>query len=99
VTSKIVSTSVKHACCFKGECHDLDYCYNSFPGRPDQARAKIDNNCCRANLSREHVRSLVLDQWVEDKHVKGCIRLEVCKLTRKGLKDPTSGGKLRGLVM
>jgi hypothetical protein len=64
-------------------------CYNLFPGRPDKAGAKIDNNCCRANLSREHVGSLLLDQWVKDKHVKGCIRLEVCKLTRKGLKDST----------
>jgi hypothetical protein len=40
-------------------------------GRPDKAGAKIDNNCCRADLSREHVGSLLLDQWVKDKHVKG----------------------------
>jgi len=65
------------------------FCYDLFLGRPDKAGAEIDNNCCRANLSREHVGSLLLDQWVEDKHVKGCIGLEVCKLTREGSKDPT----------
>ena len=42
-------------------------CYDSFPGRPSKARAKVDTNCCRANLNREHVGSLLLDQWVEDK--------------------------------
>jgi hypothetical protein len=61
----------------------LALCYNWFPGRPDKAGAKIDNNCCRASLDREHVGSLSLNQWVEDKQVKRCIRLEVCKLTRR----------------
>jgi hypothetical protein len=69
--------------------HASHICYNLIPGRPDKAGAKIDNNCCRVDLSREHIGSLLLDQWVKDKHVKGCIGLEVCKLTRKGSKDPT----------
>jgi hypothetical protein len=45
-------------------------CYDSFPGRPDKAGAKMDNNCCRASLDREHVGSLSLDQWVEGGQVK-----------------------------
>ena len=34
--------------------------YNLFPGRPDKAGAKSDNNCCRASLDREHIWSLSL---------------------------------------
>ena len=63
-------------------------CHNSFPGRPYKAGAKMDNSCCRASLDREHVGSLSLDQWVKDKQVKGCIRLEVCKLTRRAQRIP-----------
>jgi hypothetical protein len=63
-------------------------CYDSFPGRPDKAGAEMENNCRRANLDREHVGSLSLDQWVEDKQVKRCIRLEVCKLTRRARRIP-----------
>jgi hypothetical protein len=63
-------------------------CYNSFPGRPDKAGAKIDNNCCRASLDREHIGSLSLKQWVKDKQVKRCIRLEVCKPTRRAQRIP-----------
>jgi hypothetical protein len=60
-----------------------NHCYDLFPGRPDKAGAEIDNNCCRMVLDREHVGSLSLNQWVKDKQVKRCIRLEVCKLTRR----------------
>jgi hypothetical protein len=63
-------------------------CYHLFLARPDKARAKMDNNCCRANLDREHMGSLSLNQWVEDKQVKRCIKLEVCKLTRRAQKIP-----------
>jgi len=54
--------------------------YNLFPGRPDKARAKSDNNCCKASLDREHIGLLSPDQWIEDKQVKRCVRLEVYKL-------------------
>jgi hypothetical protein len=63
-------------------------CYDSFPGRPDKAGAKMENNCRRASLDREHVGSLSPDQWVKDKQVKRCIRLEVCKLTRRARRTP-----------
>lgn len=63
-------------------------CYDSFLGRPDKAGAEIDNNCHRANLDREHVGSLSLNQWVKDKQVKRCIRLEVCKLARRARRIP-----------
>jgi hypothetical protein len=57
-------------------------CYNLFPGRPGNARAGIDNNCCKASLIKEHMGSLQLDQWVASKQVKRCLRPEVYKLTR-----------------
>ena len=60
----------------------LTMCY-LFLGRPDKARAKIDNNCPRASLDIEHVGSLSLNQWVKDEQVKRCIRLEGCKVIRR----------------
>jgi hypothetical protein len=63
-------------------------CYSLFLGRPDKARVKIDNNCCRASLDREHIGSLSLNQWVKGKQVKSCIGLEVRKLTRRAQRIP-----------
>lgn len=43
----------------KSECDMISTCYDSFSGTLSKARAKIDNNHCRANLSRKHVGSLL----------------------------------------
>jgi len=61
-------TKVLH-CVSHAATTSIHQLYNSFPGRPSKARAEIDNNCCRVNLSREHVGFLLLDQWVEDKEM------------------------------
>jgi hypothetical protein len=71
-----------------GRDQEREVCYNLFLRRPDKAGAKIDNNCGRASLDREHVGSLSLNQWVKGKQVKRCIRLEVCKLTRRAWRIP-----------
>ena len=77
-------------------------CYNLFPRRPEKAGAEIDNDCCRARLDTEHVgscyntvydwcrdiRAISLNQWVKDKQLKRCIRLEVCKLSRRARRIP-----------
>jgi hypothetical protein len=63
-------------------------CYNLFLGRPDKAGTEVDNNCCMASLDKEHIGSLSLDQWVKDKQVKSCLRLEICKLTKRAYRIP-----------
>ena len=57
-----------------------DY-YDSFPGRPCETGAVIDNSCGRASLGSKRVGSLSLDLWVKDKQVKRCIRSGECELT------------------